>query len=64
MVSGRTGYCEANPFPGKVTAHHATTVFTDAELKVCQSMKMDCVEAGASRAFAYLPKNRAAHRPK
>ena len=64
MVSGRTGSCAVNPFPGKAAAHHPTTVFTDAELKVCQSMKMDCVEAGASSAFAYLPKKGTAHRTK
>ena len=63
MVLGRTGYCEVNPFPGKAAAHHPTVVTTQAELKVCQSMKMDCVIAGRS-AFAYLPKRGAAHRAK
>ncbi len=59
MGSGRAGFCIPNPFPGKAAAHHPTTVYSEAELTACRSMKMDCVISGGS-AFAYLPKRGAA----
>ncbi len=64
MTSGRTGYCDLNPFPGKASAAKPIHVQTEAELKVCQSMKLDCVGGGASSAFAYLPRKGKAHRTK
>ena len=65
MGSGRAGYCIPNPFPGKAAAPHPIAVYSDAELKVCESMKMDCVQGVAPVfAFAYLPKKGAAHRTK
>ena len=60
MTSGRTGYCDHNPFPGKTAAvHHPVVVSTSAEYAVCQSMKLDCVgpSSTGSRAYAYLPKS-------
>jgi hypothetical protein len=64
MTSGRTGMCNPNPFPGKPAAHHPIVVFSSAELKACESMKLDCVGGGRESAFAYLPKKGAAHRTK
>jgi len=56
MTSGRTGYCEINPFPGKAAAHKPIVVYTAAEYAACQSMKLDCV-GGGTQAYAYLPRH-------
>jgi hypothetical protein len=61
MTSGRTGYCDPNPFPGKPAAHHPITVYSQAEYMACQSMKLDCT-GGSSGAYAYAPKTRPARR--
>ena len=57
MTSGRTGECNPNPFPGKAAARHPIRVYSQAELMVCRSMKLDCVGGAdsASSAYAYLP---------
>ncbi|MBV9558848.1 MAG: DUF3551 domain-containing protein [Bradyrhizobium sp.] len=56
MTSGRTGYCDHNPFPGKPAAHHPIGVYSQAEYTACLSMKLDC----GGGAFAYAPKTRPA----
>jgi hypothetical protein len=63
MTSGRTGYCDVNPFPGKSAAvQHPVVVYTEAEMAVCHSLSMDCVgPKGASSSYAYAPKSSRHH---
>jgi hypothetical protein len=60
-ASGRAGYCDQNPFPGKTTARHPVAVNSEAELKACDAMKLECVGGGARSAFAFFSKTNVMH---